>query len=166
MARTKTEQAIENEVIQLYKQGMDKREIASQLKISYATVRNILISAGDWIPKKRLNTMENGAAKCVSAQKEQELMDDAVTKRDIALARALIRVGTNMNIKTDKASYLGGHEDKGNGCIRKAIVVDTSDHIFCRVQLVVNGVKEDIQWSDIWVAIRDNAPYVGWRKKA
>ena len=110
--------------------------------------------------------MENGAVKSITAQKVQELMDQAVTKKDIVLTRELIRVGTSMYIKTDKASYLGKNEENGNGCIRKAVVIDTSDHRFCRVQIVASGVKEDIQWSDIWVAIRDNAPYIGWRKKA
>ena len=160
----KTALIIERKIIRLYKKGMDIRNIASRLKISYGTVRKILISEGYWIPNKRLNTMENGAAKCISAQKEKELMDDAVTGREIELARSLIKVGTNMNIKTDKAVYTEGNGGKATGYVRRAVVVDTSDRRFCRVQLVTNGVKEDIQWSDIWVAIRDNAPYIGWRK--
>lgn len=158
------EQVWGNEIKRLYKDGLRQIDISKMLGISYSSVRDILVKAGMLVPHKR--EKENLLDGCISMAKEKELMDQAVTKSEIEKARSLIREGSIMNIKTDKAVSLGEEGERAkNGCVRRAVVVDASNKMFCRVQIEANGVTEDVMWSDICLAIRENAPYIGWRKK-
>ena len=142
-------------IIEMYKAGYAQCVIQKEVHICSYGLQKILEEAGLRTPK--VGTCGNTGKGADQLREEQK-----ITPKAIGLVRKKIKVGDRIRIISEKSNTGWKENDRDKDKIAKWAVVVNKDHKkFCTVRLEKSGVTDTVNWSDICVAMREGASFVG-----